>query len=372
MGGITRSPYARIVTWWAASRVVVVAAAVAADALGWPRDTAGGPLDLLAAWDGGWYRLVAERGYFLLPYVQSDAAFFPLFPALLVPAERLGLPLVPWSLALANAFFLAGLLALYRLGRVWLASETAERAAVYAAVFPFSFLFSMAYPESLVLAATAAAGLAIVAGAWPACALAVAAAALARPQGALAALPVALATREAGATSAYRRGARWAAALAAPAALAVFSVYLWRTVGDPLAWSRAQLDWGRSFSSTGPVQALRELWLAPDALSDWLHPRHTVWLLRDALFLVLMLALVVVAARRSAVPRAWIAFGALVVVLPLASGSFVSSARFAALSLPAYWGLALLGERAGADRLIKGISVALLGLQVLLLPAHHP
>lgn len=362
-----------IAAWWLASRLLVAAAAVVADRSGWPRNLAGGPLELLAAWDGGWYRLVAERGYFLVPFIQSDVAFFPLFPVLLTPARWLGIPLTLWGVLLANVLFLVALLALYRLGRVWLAEDVARRAAVYAAIFPFSFVFSMAYPESLGLAATSLAGLFAASGAWLACTAAVATATLARPQGALVLLPVAAAAlRSAVERPPLRRAARWAAVLAAPLALVAFSLYLRRAVGDPLAWSTAQAEWGRGFSPLGPYVALREVYLAPRGLEDWLAPRHALWLVRDAAFLGVYLLLVLAAAVRSAVPRGWILFGAAVLLLPVLSGSFVSAARHGLLALPAYWGLALLVRSRSGDLAVKIVAPALLVANVLLLPGHHP
>ena len=354
--------------------MLVFGAAVVADSADWPRRVHGGPIDLLAASDGGWYRVVAERGYFLLPFIQSDVAFFPLFPLLLTPARWLGIPLSLWGVVLANLLFLGGLLALYRLGRVWLAEDVARRATIYAAVFPFSFVFSMAYPESLVLLATVLVGLFSASGAWLACTAAVAAATLARPQGALVLVPVAAAAVRARVHgSAARRAAKWTAVLAAPVALAAFSFYLWRSVGDPLAWSRAQAEWGRGFSALGPYVALRTVLFAPRELDNWVAtPSHVVWVLRDGVFLGLYLLLLLVAAVRSRVPRAWIVFGAAVVLLPVASGSFMSAARYGLIALPVYWGLAVLARDRDVDVALRIVCAALLVSNVLLLPADHP
>jgi hypothetical protein len=64
-------PYREIAMWWLASRALVVAAAFLAAHLDWPHPFAGTGLDLLARRDGTWYRLVAERAYFLAPDIRK-------------------------------------------------------------------------------------------------------------------------------------------------------------------------------------------------------------------------------------------------------------------------------------------------------------
>src|SRR5207248_1392287 len=95
------SAYRTVLAWWAGSRVVVFGAALAVQAIGWPRQSwypaaTRHPLALLAAWDGRWYRMVAERGYLVVPHHQSDTAFFPLTPVLTNALTAVGLP---WNAA---------------------------------------------------------------------------------------------------------------------------------------------------------------------------------------------------------------------------------------------------------------------------------
>jgi hypothetical protein len=204
------------------------------------------------------------------------------------------------------------------------------------------------------------------------CALCASAAALARPQGALVALPIAGCLLARGARLPWRRATRYVAVAAGPLALVVFSAYLKWDVGTALAWSRSQQAWGRSFSLTGPFAAVRELWRAPHDPSAWLLRRQDkVWLARDCFFCVAYLGLVLGAAR-SRVPRAWIAFGLLIILLPLGSGSFVSSARLGLLALPAYWGAALLTRRRRLDRALKLLAPLALVAGIFTLMVHYP
>jgi len=355
-------PYLVIAGWWAASRLFVLLLVAAAQLVRWPMSTwhpslTRHPLVLLGAWDGQWYRIVAAHGYLLIPGQASDPAFFPLLPVTENALAGLGVPPVAGGVLVANLALLVGLLALYELGRLLLPEAQARRAAVYAAVFPYGFVFSLAYPEGLALALVALTGLLALRHRWLAAGAAAAAATLARPQGVFLLLPVAAAAWGAWDTLSDReRSQAVAAVLAGPAALASFSLYLWHTVGSPLAWSTAEVAWGRSFSLLGPYRAVEQL---------------NGWLYRDAICCVLYLALLVVG-RRSGVPWAWVLCGLAMVLLPIASGTFTSDGRFGLLALPVFWGLAALGRHRVADRLILALSPMLLALAVLTLHSRYP
>ena len=178
--------YRTIALWWLGSRALVFATALTAQALRWPKpgwypSLEGHHLALLTTWDGRWYRMVASRGYLAIPHHQSDTAFFPLYPALLRAAHATGMSLDTAGLLLSNAALLVAICALYELARCWCENGAARRAAVYAAFFPVGYVFSMVYPEALVLAAIALAGVFAHRRRWSAAAVAAAVAALTRP-----------------------------------------------------------------------------------------------------------------------------------------------------------------------------------------------
>jgi hypothetical protein len=129
--------------------------------------------------------------------------------------------------------------------------------------------------------------------------------------------------------------------LAAPAALVSFGLYLWHVTGDPLAWSKAEHTWGRAFSPGG-------LW---HALAQLVTGSGSGWLWRDAAFSLVYVAALAVA-YRAGVPRSWILAGVAICLLPLASGSFESAARYGVLALPVFFGLAVLGRNPRFDRLM--------------------
>jgi putative flippase GtrA len=341
-----------IVVAWAVSRVLVLATAAVVQTLRWPRTswyaTAGHrPFVILQAWDARWYRVVAARGYLDIPHHQSDTAFFPLFPALMNALRTLGLSSWTSGLLLANLGLFAALVAVHELAATWLPEAAARRAAVYVALLPIGYVFSMAYPESLVLAAMAGAGAAAVRRRWAVAAALAAVAAAGRPEGVFVAIPLVVLAVRAGRDE---QPAALAAAASAPAALAAVAAYQRLIVGDPIAFSHAQVEWGRHFSPLGIGHAFVELAHAGG---------NNLWLVRDATFAAVYVVLLIVA-RRNGVPWPWIVSGLAIVLLPLETGSFTSDARFGLLALPVYAGLARLGESRYADIAIRGTMVMLL------------
>ena len=360
--------HAWIGVWWAGTRAFVFAIAFAVHVLGRPagylrHDVHAHVFGLLNAWDGRWYRLVAAEGYLLVPGRQSDPAFFPLYPLLLRLGEHLGVSAAASGLILSNLLLLVALVAFHALTRDVLGRETARRATIYVAVFPLGFVFSMAYPESLVLAALALAALAALRNRWAAAALCAAAAALARPEGLFVALPLlAVAWRRRRTLDPVDRGLALGAVAAPAAALVSYPLYLAQVLHDPFAWSTAEHAWGRSFSPLGVVKAFETL---PAAF------HKDAWVLRDATALVLYLVLLVLA-RRAGTPWAWVGAAFLVFVLPLFSGSFNSLGRFGLLAPPVFWGLAALGRRRTVDLTIRVLSLALLAALTVTLPFVFP
>lgn len=338
--------------WWAGGRVLVFGTALALHAFG-PRGLIGHDerahlLGALGTWDGRWYRTVAANGYLLEPGRQSDPAFFPLYPMFLRALHATGIGYVPSGIVLSNAMLLAALVAFERLTRELFGARLARRATVYLALFPMGFVFSMEYPESLVLFAIAAAALAALRRRWLLVAVITALATLARPEVlfvSLALLPLALQER-----STQARGLALGAVLAPIAALASFAVYLQLTLHDAFAWTHAERAWGRRFTPLGLYRAIEHM---PSAFDG------NAWVVRDVAFFLLYLGLLWIG-WRAGVPLAWIAAAVPIVVLPTFSGSFHSVGRFGLLAPALFWGLAAAGGRPQVDRGIRILSAALL------------
>jgi hypothetical protein len=329
--------------WWAIGRFVAIVTALAIRPTVWTLDR----------WDGRWYRMVARGGYLLVPGRQSDPAFFPLYPILLRAVHALG---VGWGIAgplLSNLALLLGLGLFYALTREIFSDALARRATTYLAIFPLGYVFSMAYPESVVLVLLTAAPLAALRRRWGLAACCAGAAALARPEGLFLVLPLAaIAWQQRRTLSTVNHGVALAAVLAPPAALISYPLYLGSILHDPLAWSQAERAWGREFRITGAFRAFEHL---PAAVG------HTPWLVRDVVCFFVYLALLY-AAHRVGTPNAWLAAGAAVVILPTFTGSFDSIGRFGLLAPPLFWGLAGLTKDARSERLVRALSLAVLVL----------
>jgi hypothetical protein len=232
---------------------------------------------------------------------------------------------------------------------------------VYAAFFPVGFVFSMSYPEALILLLLAAAGAAAAHGRWKTVAVLAAAAALGRPEAAFLVLPLGVLVARAWRTLDPRRRAEAVAAVAAaPAALLALLAYDARALRDASAFSVSQVAWGRKLSPLGFDHAWHEL-----------VRLHDPWLFRDLAFLVVYLVCLLLA-RRAHVPLGWIVAGSLTVLLPIESGSLTSIARFGLLAPAVYCGLAYAGRRPAADLALRYSSLGLLALGAATIPAHFP
>lgn len=339
---LTLAPPPRwLLGWWAVGRLVAIATALVLKPTIWTLDR----------WDGRWYRMVARGGYLLVPGRQSDPAFFPLYPILLRAVHAAG---VGWGVAgplLSNVTLLLGLTLFHALTRAIFSDPLARRATTYLAIFPLGYVFSMAYPESVVLVLLTAAPLAALRRRWWLATLCAGAAALARPEGLFLLFPLAsIAWQQRSSLTPTQRGAALAAVLAPPAALVSYSLYLESVLHDPLAWSQAERAWGRRWRITGISRAFEHL---PAVLGQ--HP----WLVRDAISFFGYLGLLY-AARRMGTPLAWLVAGAAIVILPVFTGAFDSIGRFGLLAPPLFWGLAGLTKSARSERLVRILSLALL------------
>ncbi len=235
---------------YAASRVVTgLAVALAAFAAGKPAD------QVLTTWDGRWYEKIADHGYpVTVPQgewsagtghrVQSEIAFFPLYPMLI----RLVDPFLPGGSSTAGVVvtLVCGALATVAVWQLtaWIADrDTANRAAVLFCFSPGAFVLSLVYAEALMLALGAACLLALLQRRWVAAGVLAALAGATRPNAA--AFVVACAWAAGAAVWQRREWRSVVAPVLAPVGAAAFLAFLWWHTGEPGIYFRVQSDgWG--------------------------------------------------------------------------------------------------------------------------------
>jgi hypothetical protein len=218
-------------------------------------------VEIFVAWDSGWYWNIATHGYSFTPDAQSSIAFFPLYPMLMRAAAAPfgGGAGATWiaGIVVAVAAYLLALIAIHRFTERFFGSrEIARRTVLYIAVFPWSLFLARVYAESVFLLASVLAISRAWDGRWWQAGVWGGQATLARPNGILIGLPLALlALRDRPPLGALT--ARWSALAPIPAALAGFCAYNYWLTGDPLAWLTAQAHWGYSLGHWPWEQILR-------------------------------------------------------------------------------------------------------------------
>jgi len=216
-------------------------------------------LDVLTSWDGKWYMDIVRDGYptYVPPNVtyhinEARTAFFPLFPMLGRAADRV-LPFgdVAAVLALNHLLGLIAVVLIGVLAQRMYGARVGRTAAMLAAVFPGSFVFSFAYSEALMIALAAATLLMLHEREWTAAGVFAALTTAARPNGLAIGVACAVA-----AALAIRERREWRALIApalAPIGFVAFQIYVGVHADEPGVWFRVQReawDEGASFGWT--------------------------------------------------------------------------------------------------------------------------
>ena len=335
-------------------------------------------------WDGHWFALIAQMGYFERP----TTAFFPLYPLLLAGGSWLLDGQIELAgVLISNIALLGALFLLYQLVQLDFPRAVARRTLLYLALFPTAYYLGAVYSESLFLLVSVGAVYAARRDRWWIAGLLGFLAALTRSQGILLLVPLAiLFVRQQGWHPRKWRANPISMALV-PAGLMVYMAYLRRLWNDPLVMLSAQKGWDRY--SANPIETMQAGVKAVNgcAVQNWnagvnfcwsqeivQHPGLATlrdlnwrWALSESNFIelvatVFLIVLAVVALWR--LPLAYSAYLAAGVILPLWSPSAVhplmSMHRFALTLFPVFIVLALLGRRRVAHGAIIAISAILL------------
>jgi len=204
-------------------------------------------------WDALWYRAIAHSGYWFVEGEQSSVAFFPMYPMIVAGLAKLT-ALRTLRLAVVVTL-IAGLSATVLFDR-WCARSLDDRARTLSTVtlllYPFSFfLYGAGYSDALFLA-LALGSFVLLENDKPHWAGVIAALATAtRPVGI--ALIAGLIIRMVERRGFFEPGfllkkvrAKDLGVLLSPLGLIGYSLYLWYSFGDPLAFAQAQSGWGQA------------------------------------------------------------------------------------------------------------------------------
>jgi len=301
----------------------------------------------LVAWDGTWYRDIAEFGYQAGP--RAGVRFFPLFPLL---GRLLAFPLGGHTaLALVLVANVGSIVAAIALRRLVIAEKgdtaLADRAVWCLVIFPSAFVLVLAYSESLMLAASVCAFGFLRGRRWWWAALFGLVAALSRPLGVVLVVP-ALVEVIAGWRAVPGRE-RWGAAAAVTAPAVGLGMYLaW--VGHVYGNARLpftvqdELRGGLRFPLTRVVEGFRQL-AGSERFGDGLHVP----------LLVVLLILLVVAFRSW--PLSYGLYAAVILVAALSAENLNSIERYGMSAFPLVLALAVASRRQQVER----VTMAVLG-----------
>jgi len=312
--------------------------------------------DALCRWDCLWYVDIAAAGYDPHPNNEGQAAwaFFPMLPLLLGLAQRLSGLTGP----------LAGMgLGAFAIGAAAVASWPLfagdRRAYLVATVLllagPGAVYFTTGYSESLFVLFTVLAFVALQRSDYAAAGLATACLSATRLVGIVMVIVIVLHA----VLAARRAGCRWrdvpAALLGdgrlffgvalAPLGLFAYMAFLYLTVGDALAFMRAQEAWGRYLD-----WPWLQLW--EGLTSSFLA--YVIWSISAVVGLLLAALLL---ARRRTTEGLFCGLG---LVIPLSSG-VISMPRFIAGQFPFYLLLAQAASRRGWHAILAGLTGVALG-----------
>ncbi len=291
-------------------------------------------LTTLTAWDGAWYRSIAEDGYHAEIERWPDYAFYPLYPAALrlVSFATFGDTGIA-AIVLSNAAFALALVVLYALSVRYLTRERAMFSLWLLALAPGAIAFTLAYTESLFLLLAVAAFLAAERRRPWLAGLFVALATLTRPTGILLLLPLMVLDMQ---RDGWRPTKAWIPLVLAPLALLGWYGFLWWLTDDPMASFHAQDYWNISPEQGAAAAA------ATNAGSLPVMP-----VILGYYVLLGLYAFSLVYLRPERFPAAYRVLVLVVIGSLFLAGRLDSAVRYLAIAWPAYWGFATRESRLG-------------------------
>jgi hypothetical protein len=322
--------------------------------------------NMLARWDTFFYYTIATDGYYwdAAMFRHYNVVFFPLYPMLMRWGGFVlgGHPLIA-GLVISLTAFAGALVLLSRLARLELGEDYGWRVVLLMSTFPYALYFSAVYTESLFLFLSVGAFYAMRRGRPGWAALCGLAAGLTRPNGFWLALPLALLAwwpaPETTPGANERRPVNLPLSLLAATVpivgVLIFSAYLQRRFGDPIAWVHGQAAWGVPLmlrrGAPDPVKLPGEPAIKPIEVITWIG--------NIAAFCAATWAIRPISRRLGPAYGAWIAVN---IFPPVVAHLFMSLGRFISVLFPFFFWLAL---RIPRDRLPRVATIFAAGQAVL-------
>lgn len=283
-------------------------------------------LGLVTPWanfDGAHYTSIAKDGYGVY-----QTAFFPLYPILIrILSSITKVPFEYTAILISHIAFLIGLFLFWKYlekarGRVW--------TIVFLLAYPASFFFAASYSESIFFALAAGALLAIKRKYWILAACLIGLASATRLVGIFLIIPFVFAAR--------RRS--WALVIA-PMGLFIYMMYLWKSVGDPLAFFHVQAAFGAGRSGGELIVLPQVLWRYAMIFMT-VPPVDLLYHIAILEFLSFVLGMILlIVAWRKRYDAAILFYSACVLILPTLTGTFSSMPRYLLAAFPLF---GVLGE----------------------------
>jgi len=297
----------------------------------------GSILDWLKQWDSGWYLGIAQNGYRYVPGRQCNVVFFPLYPILMRWLAFGGV--IDYRLVgylISNGSLFLAVVALWKLAVIEMPDESSARRVVQLVLFnPVTVFYSSIYSESLYLLCLVSTLYLARVERWLLAAVCAYATGLSRVVGLLLVIPLiceyVLQNRR---DWTWRNPKAWRAlaCIAAPGlGFLTYVGYLDRTFGEPLAFIKAEVAWGRKL--VWPWVPFRHL--------GWYDPPYAILFVCTA---IIALALLFVAARWRMRPT----YLLVLVIFPticVSSSRLESLPRYFSVLFPFYFVLALMTRK---------------------------
>ena len=311
-------------------------------------------LDIWCQWDSGWYLNIARRWY--PAHVNfarySNYGFFPLYPLLIRILKFVTRDYVISGLIISNLALLCAAYFLYKLVKLDNDEQTALGSVKYLFLFPFAFILSGLFTESLFLFLVILSFYFARREKWHYAGIAGLLASLTRLNGVLLIIPLLYEYVISRKENKQRPFGSFLWLLFIPAAAALFSFYTYCRIGDWLAYLHNKvLAWG--FGSQDPFQTLLG---GLTGFTDF-----PVFLMSSVI--LIMFLLLILFAKKIRIP--YFIFGLLLFIIPLCSRDpavLTGMPRYILAAFPLFMILACLAKNRFLDSSLTFLCILLQGI----------